>query len=325
MRLAIISDAVLATPTPGGHGLGRMVSQIAEGLLARGHDVTLFAKPGSRFSGALITPPDAVGYEGERALAREVMRVHRGRAFDGVLDNSHLHWVAHMFPDMPTVNVYHDCFQNYVRCPVLLSQGQRALMPPAFDGAAIVPNTLDAAEFIPSIAHAPQEYAFFCGALSEMKQVVLAMEACARYGMPLIIAGQPVLGQFPVGSSNNCEYVGTVVGVQRDNLYRGATVFLQLGYIESFGLTTLEANLCGTPIVAWASGGSVDIVHDGINGVFVCSIGNDKVEAVAQAIERAKWLDRTKVRAYAETLCNVDRQLDAYEELCKRVILGERW
>jgi hypothetical protein len=59
MRVAVVSDAVFSTPHESGHGLGRVVSQLAEGLHRRGHDVTLFAKTGSTFSGKLVMPDDA--------------------------------------------------------------------------------------------------------------------------------------------------------------------------------------------------------------------------------------------------------------------------
>src|SRR5690349_23095663 len=94
MRIGVISDAVFPTPTPDGHGLGRVTSIVAEGLLARGHDTVLFAKLGSQFSGALVMPSDAVVgnyYDGERALAREALRLHKEFMFDCFLDHSHLH------------------------------------------------------------------------------------------------------------------------------------------------------------------------------------------------------------------------------------------
>lgn len=324
MRIAVLSDAVLPTPSPGGHGLGRVVSTIAERLLQRGHDVTLFAKQGSRFSGALVMPADANGYAGEKALAREAMRMHRQYPFDVFLDNSHVHALADMFPDLPMVNVYHDNYQQYQRCAVILSKGQRALLPPEFERARIIPNTLDAADYPANYTPDARGFALFMGALSEIKQPFLAIEACAKMGIPLVMAGSSVYGKLPFDNLSNVQYVGIVTGGYKQRLLNMARVFLQLGTMESFGLTTLEAGLSGTPVVAWPAGGSLDLIRYGVNGVFVPP-GKDRVGNTCDAIERAWSMNREVVRVYSESLCNPEAQLEAYEDTLGACMRGEWW
>lgn len=323
MRIACLSDSVFPTPTPDGHGLGRMVSIMANALYERGHDITLFAKKGSRFAGKLITPDDAVGYNGEQAIAREAMREHQQNPYDVFFDNGHLHVLADMFPDLPTVNVFHDTYQDYRRCPVLLSTGQQALMSPSFNNARIIPNTLNADDYQPG--YEPQDYALFMGAMAEIKQPLLAIEACARLKIKLILAGtQPIANSFPMGDSNSFSYVGAVSGSYKAELLRNARVFLQLGYSESYGLTTLEAGLSGTPVVAWASGGNLDLIRYGANGVFVPPAGN-KVDAVCSAIERAWYMNRHVVRAFSERLCDPVKQIEMVEDALADVARGDWW
>ncbi len=324
MRLCILSDCVFPTPMSGGHGLGLMVWQIAEGLKARGHDVTLIAKEGSQFSGTLHTVPGAELYDGETLLARDAMRLHRSWPFDAFLDNGHLHILAEVHPYLPIVNVFHDMFQIWQRCPVLLSDGQKAMMPVTFDNARIIPNALPADAFTPLLEPFDTPFVLFLGAISEIKQPLLALEACARAGVNLVMAGGNLIGKFPAGAYEQVQVIGSVAGRKKEALLRNARVFLQLGTGESFGLTTLEANLSGTPVVAWPSGGSLDIIQYGVNGVFVPQ-GGEAVQAVADGIERAWDMDRTQVRAYAETLCNVDAQIDSYENALAGVIGGEWW
>lgn len=324
MRIAILSDTTMPTPTPATHGLGRVTASVAEGLLARGHDVVLFAKLDSTFSGALVMV-DAHGYEGERALAGAALRLHKEMPFDCFLDNGHLHSLSRMLPDLPVANVYHDQFQPYARCPILLSSGQQALMPPPFDSARIIPNSLNAGDYVPLYTASDPDYALFVGAYNEIKQPFLAIEACARLGIKLIMAGQPVNGKVPVSGAENVTYVGMVDGTQKADLFQHARVFLQLGTNESFGLTTLEAGLYGTPVVGWPSGGTLDLIQYGVNGAFVVTAGKDKVQAVADAIERAWFIRRDGCRAFAERLCNTERQLDLYEDALAAVTRGARW
>ena len=299
-----------------------MVFQIAEGLRARGHDVTLFAKPGSQFSGALVTPADCDGYRGEIPLARECLTIHRQYPFDAILDNSHLHALADMLPDIPTVNVYHDNFQDYRRCPVLLSTGQRALMPSVFENARIIPNALPKDTF--KLNPVPRDYVLFMGALAEIKQPLLAIEACARLNVRLVMAGAKINNATPFSGNENVQYLGVIAGSFREQILSEARVFLQLGTVESFGLTTVEAGLCGVPVVGWPAGGTLDLIQYGVNGVFV-PVSKDKAGAVASAIERAWYMSRADVRQYAERFTNVDKQLDAYEDALHAVICGKWW
>lgn len=325
MRVALISDAVLPTPYEGGHGLGRMVSQIGESLLQRGHDVTLFAKQGSRFSSKLVTPDDAKGYPGEVALAREAIREHRRDPFDVFFDHSHIHKLADLFPTLPVVDVFHDIYQNYARNPVLLSAGQKALMPDLFRNAPVIHNAVDPASVPFSETPADPPFVFFCGALSEIKQPILAIEACALLGVKLVMAGGAIVGRMPFAGTERCEYVGAITEAKRNEYMTRARVFLQLGNVESFGLTTLEAGLAGTPVVAWAAGGNTDTVQQGVNGVFVPSYGADKARAVADAIERAWDMNRFTCRNFVVEHFSVERQTAAHEALLVRAAMGEMW
>lgn len=324
MRICVLSDCVFATPTPDGHGLGLVTWQVAEGLRANGHDVTLIAKEGSQFSGTLHTVKGAKLYEGEILLAKDAMRLHRVYPFDVFLDNGHLHIIADMFPDVPVVNVYHDVYQPYQRCPILLSEGQRAAMPAEFENARVIHNALNPRPFNPSFDTYEKPFALFMGALSEIKQPLLAIEACARLGIDLVLAGSEVIGRFPSGAFENVQVVGSVKGAQKHALLRNARVFLQLGTNESFGLTTLEANLSGTPVVAWATGGSVDIIQDGVNGAFV-PMGGNAVQAVADTIQRAWDMPRERVYAHALTFANVNKQVSEYEDALADCMQGVWW
>lgn len=325
MRIAILSDATMPTPTNGAHGLGRVTHDIAEGLLARSHDVVLFAKLGSQFRGAMVMPSDANGYEGEKCLAREALKLHKEFPFDVFLDNGHLHYLSRILPRIPTVNVYHDIYQPYSRCAVLLSAGQQAIMPHEFENARIIPNSLNPADYVPDYDVTTPSYALFMGAISELKQPVLAIEACARMGIKLIIAGQPITGKVPVTESSNVEYVGMATGSYKEQLFRGARVFLQLGIGESYGITTLEAGLYGTPCVGWPYGGTLDLIRYGANGSLVVMASNDKVQNVCDAIERAWYIPRQACRAWAETLCDNDRQIDSYEDALSACARGLYW
>ncbi len=322
MRICIIGDCSLPTPHPSGHGMGFMNHQISEGLHARGHEVILIAQRGSRFSGHLVML-DVNGYAGEPALANAAYQIHKRQPFDVIIEANHIHRLASLFPDLPILSLYHDNFQPYARCPILLSEGQRALMPAPFEKARIIHNALDQ-NSIP-YSTTPGHYALFLGAISDLKQPMLAIEACARVGLPLVLAGMTVNNfGLSLTKMNNARYIGPVAGEQKFALIRGARVLLQLSPVESFGLTTLESLLSGTPVVALPGGGSVDLIEYGTSGILV-QPSRDMVGAVCDAIKAAHYLDRAAVRKSGERFGDVATMIDQYEQALEDVMRGRWW
>lgn len=336
MKLAILSDTMSPTPTPGGHGLGRAVYQLAENLLLLGHDVTLYALEGSTFNGELITvPADKVKPNDRAKLEPDLARLaYSNRArHDVYIDGSHKKILSGLFTDIPVINWYHDKWQPYRRNAVLCSEGQRHLMTegkdgdPRFSAAKVVHNQLEAKHFIPSYRADDPPFLLFLGFVYKWKNPILAIESASRARMRLFIGGQfqdNAEGLFHEGE--NAILLGALPPALRNEYLRGALVYLQLGHSEAFGLTTIEAGLSGTATVAWPSGGNLDTVSNGVNGVFVDPRNPDKVEAVCLAIEQARRLDRRKVRQYTEDCFgNPLVQAQQFEELAENALGGRGW
>lgn len=324
MRICVISDASAPTPADGGHGLGRMASLMTERLYDAGHDVTLIAAQGSKFRGTLVTPVEPGGdyHAKEQILGRVAYQLHKETPFNVFLDHSHQHSLAKIFSDLPVINLMHDKWQSWRRNAVLFSKGQQDMMvkdDARFQNAKIIHHQLDASAFTPSLRG--DGYLLFLGVLRDYKQPIKAIEAAAQAGLPLKIAGGAFFDTNMLFSGNeNAQCIGMVDGEQKLELLRGATALLQFGHSESFGLSTVEAGLCGTPIVAWASGGNLDTVRDGVNGVFV------KDDNTIEAIHRAKQLSRQTVREYTAAMFGCpETQVAQIEQAMKECCAGWHW
>lgn len=132
--------------------------------------------------------------------------------------------------------------------------------------ARVLAPPVDVDWFQPSGAEA-RRHALVVAALAPYKRVDLAIQACERAGVPLVVVGDgPERARLAGLAGPTTRLAGRVDAAELRELYRGARFFLQTG-VEDFGIAAVEALACGTPVVAVGAGGILDIVIDGEQGV----------------------------------------------------------
>lgn len=110
-------------------------------------------------------------------------------------------------------------------------------------------------------------YCLMVAALAPYKRVEVAMEACEALGLELRVVGEgPERSRLEALTRGGTQLLGRVDGTALRQLYRDAALLLQPG-VEDFGIAPVEALACGTPVVALAEGGVLDIVEHGTHGV----------------------------------------------------------
>jgi glycosyltransferase involved in cell wall biosynthesis len=176
--------------------------------------------------------------------------------------------------------------------------------------ATVIYPPVDTAYFTPATPSAPfsstlssdRRYALIVSALVPYKRVDLAIEACQRAKMPLTIAGdgpeRARLEQRAGASPGTVTFLGRQPDDAIRELYRDAAVVLMPGE-EDFGMVPVEAQACGTPVVALGRGGAVETVVPGKTGILV---DEPSPEAFADAISRAAdtRFDAAEIRRHAE-------------------------
>ncbi len=138
------------------------------------------------------------------------------------------------------------------------------------------------------------EFALMVSALAPYKRVDWAIEACRRAGLELRVVGDgPQRGHLEklireTPGESPIQLLGRVEGDELEHLYRDASFFLQPG-IEDFGIASVEALASGTPVVALACGGILDIADDGAHGVlYPRSEPGQEIKDLAVAIDKAR-------------------------------------
>jgi glycosyltransferase involved in cell wall biosynthesis len=145
----------------------------------------------------------------------------------------------------------------------------------------VIPNGLDHQRFLPASGVSPEEnLVVFVGRLEYYKGVDVLLEAwprlaAARPGARLVLVGAGTAEQAlrdkaaAGGEDESIRFAGFVSEEEKIDWMRRATVVVQPSHKEGWGLTVVEANACGTPVVATDVPGLRDSVRDGSNGLLV--------------------------------------------------------
>lgn len=163
----------------------------------------------------------------------------------------------------------------------------------------VVPPPVDLEHFTPAespggepsggeVASLERGYVLAVAALAPYKRVEVAIEACARLGLPLRVVGTgPEWSKLRRFAGPRVIFEGRVGSDRLRALYRGALCLVQPG-VEDFGIAPVEALACGTPVVAFGRGGVLDIVEDGLHGALYGP--EDSPTSLAAAIDRARQI-----------------------------------
>lgn len=136
-------------------------------------------------------------------------------------------------------------------------------------------------------------------ALVPYKRIDTAIEACRLAGVPLRIVGRgPEEARLRRLAGPTVAFLGWRSDEEIRDLYRRSAAVLLPG-VEDFGLVPVEAQACGTPVVALAQGGACETVRDGVTGVLV---HEESAEGFAAALARLRVLplDPDAIRTSAE-------------------------
>ena len=168
--------------------------------------------------------------------------------------------------------------------------------------------------------------ALFAGRLSPEKGAAEAIDIARAAGLPIDVYGDvydAAYSREQIDPRRAGPGVTVHRGVPRASLWeamaRAAVVLYPARWDEPFGLAAAEAQACGTPVVAFRRGGLSEVIMDGVTGFLVPP---DDIPAAARAIPRAAGLSRAACREHAETRLDLERSLDAHEQLYRRMAGG---
>ena len=143
------------------------------------------------------------------------------------------------------------------------------------------------------------DYFLIISRLIPYKRIDMAVEAFNQTGLPLVIAGDGRdRARLQARAKSNIKFLGRVSDAERLDLMARCKAFVFPGQ-EDFGITPLEANAAGRPVIAYGGGGALDTILEGMNGVLFHAPTSNALIASLKNF-RASDFDPHQIRAHAE-------------------------
>ncbi len=344
MKIALLAPPYLPIPPDGYGGVERIVYLLTEGLVKKGHDVTLFAPGDSKTSAKLFaTFPKAIGNSGELKnkpfypLLQYEDCFSRAGEFD--LIHNHAEHLAMFLAEnikTPVIHTIHSTMfegetttekrmvwhrfkrQNFVSISDSQREGMKDL-----NFVGTVYNGIDINEY-EYIENPRGDYLLWVGRITPKKGPLEAIEIAEKKEMKLVMVAviDPVEQKYyeevikPRIDGDKVEFVGELQGSSLSSLYGNAyCTLVPISWHEPFGLVMVEAMACGTPVVAYDIGSAREVIEDGKTGFVV----QDQLEMV-EALQNIVNIKRIDCRKRVEEKFTSEKMVDGYEAVYKKVL-----
>ena len=339
-------------------GSQAFVSELARGLVDRGHDVHLYAASGSEVRGVAVVDtgvdhrdlaatlyrPSGAASGGatvaERAFAHVYDMVRESRydvvhihAFDAPavslatgLGAPVLH-TLHLPPDAEVAEALrHAVRRDPAPTVACVSVTQANAWSRMVTVGAILPPYIPVRRipFSPDVGSG----AVFAGRFSPEKGAAEAIAIARIAGIQIEVYGDPYDAEYAstqIATHRADPGVTVHAGVPQATLWdamaRAALVLCPAKWEEPFGMVAAEAQACGTPVLAFRRGALHEVIVDGATGFLVAP---DDLPAAAEAVARTSALSRRACREHAERHLDIARGLNAHERLYERLVGRDR-
>lgn len=342
LRIAQLSTPFIPVPPPDYGGTELVVHNIAEELVRRGHDVTLFAPGESKTSAKLIAPfPKALKpKEMEELFSPLALKLfwmhslpsiyHTVTAFEKAdqfdIIHSHLHYLGNLFADFvrtPTIHTYHGDLKSAQESPIermvfekyknhnwtAISESQKRHSPVLLNFISTICHGVAIEKF--SFNSQPEDYLVWLGRITPKKGLQCAIDVSKKLGKKLLIAGvvHPRDQDFfqneirPHIDQQRIKFVGGLNLEAKVNLLKNAKALLYpVTWEEPFGLVMIEAMATGTPVIALANGAVPEVVLDNQTGFLTNN--------VEELVEKTKDLYSLTNQQYTEMRKRARRRVE---------------
>jgi len=333
MKIAVLSPVAWRTPPRHYGPWEQIASNIAEGMVKKGAEVTLFATGDSITTGKLDSVC-AQGYEEDRTQDAKVLEcLHISNLMEKAGDFDIIHnnfdflpltysrliktpviTTIHGFSSQKIIPVYKK--YNSIGHYVSISDSDRS---PELEYLATVYNGLNVQDF--DFVEQPDDYLLYFGRIHDDKGCAEAIQIAQKSKRKLLIAGiiqdenyyrekiEPYLNE-------QIQYIGHAGPEKRNELLGKAIALLHpINFNEPFGMSVAEAMLCGTPVIAFNKGSMSELIQPEKTGFLV-----NAVDEAVEAVSNLKNINRANCRDWAKSKFSSEKMVDDYFNLYKKIL-----
>ena len=338
MRIAMVAPLAIKIPPEKYGGTEFVVYYLTEELVKRGHQVDLYATKDSKTSANLIPMVDNGVWSDqsmtdsaakhlkmiftvtEKADKYDIIHDHLGPLGTvlGRISKTPVVSTLHVPTTKTRGDLYNQVKDNFFF--VSISNKQRENFPnlnyikTVYNGVPVEDYQFD---------DSPDDYLFFLGRFDKIKGAREAIELAKKSGRRLIMAAkiedQDYYKKFikPEIDNKQIIYVGEVGFREKVKYLKKAKALVSLiNWEEPFGLVVPEANACGTPVIVNPRGAFTELVKEGVNGFLT----DNTIEGSIKVLNRIGEIDRQKCYQFVKDNFSVEKMVDGYEEVYKKVI-----
>jgi len=353
LKIAQIAPLWYPVPPRGYGGTEAIVSKLTEGLVKRGHDVTLFASGDSKTKAKLVSITKKNLFSlGVSWLYDSYNILNLIEAFSRAKDFDILHTHIDVYDPIfrakspvPTIATLHNPFwptkktktgrwyeykarvliyNRFAKLPyVAISNSYKKQCPAKIKFVKTIYHgvNLNQLKFNPN----PENYFVWLGRLTPNKGLHLVVRLARELGFRLLIAGKVASPEnekyfqkeIEPYLSKKIQFLGEIQFEQeKSELLGGAKALIYpLLWEEPFGIVMIESMACGTPVIAFPRGSAPEIIKDGETGFLVKNLAKMK-----EAIKDIEKISRINCRQRVKKLFTVERMTEEYEKLYYQII-----
>lgn len=302
MKIGVLSHCQMPTLGTGGNGLGRVAWDLATGLKARGHEVTLYAGAGSEWDGRVIT------HEHENTRA---MELNAGNC-EAWLDLSHYQAFSQRADVTNAVAYVMDLeSRGGLKNCAVANEYQQTI----HTGARVIPLGIDV-EAIPLTLERGDSL-IYASKLHALKGFDYAIQVAKLSGRWLTAVGE----NFGMHIPDWVDYVGHVA----DNALLWRTIGMSAGLLatsrkDAGGRVILEASAVGTPVLTFDWTGCRCHVEHGVSG-WIC----ESVAEMVDAVRDLELINPKTAREWVADCHGLSVMIEGVEEALSEVAEGGGW
>ncbi len=347
MKIAMVMPPWYKIPPESYGGIEIIVSLLTDGLVEKGHEVTLFTISESQSKARIFTvfneemksyldrPPSSFLNIALTHTLASYFEIAKGN-YDIIHDHTWKEGLAcASFMNIPIVHTLHSpideenrrfysLFRNHPGIYfITISNFQQSCLP-GLKYAATIYNSIEFSKY--PFSEEKEDFFFYMGRFNAEKAPHLACEVASKLGKKLILAGKvheeaerTYFDQYIKPYLNdNISYIGPLGhwSEEKMRLFSRAKAYLYpIQWDEPFGITMAEAIACGTPVVTFKKGAAPEVIAHGVTGFVV-----ETMEEFIEALEHIDEISPQACRNRAESMFTSRAMVDNYERAYLKIL-----